>query len=206
MLIECTECGHKVSDKADKCPECGCPVREILKCLREKEIYITDDTEIKDGMLICSINGKRADLTWIKEIVDKMDETELYHCKYVWNSKLGNVNERALCLKKYMKTPEMVYYDKADDVFFEIKNKYELSYDAAAKFLNELVSSNFEMKEFDGMSEKEYQSMQAPIIQCPYCGSLSVRHNTEFMGRHRLFVPSSSIGKNWKCKSCGSYF
>ena len=196
MLIECTECGHKVSDKADKCPECGCPVREILKCLREKEIYITDDTEIKDGMLICSINGKKADLTWIKEIVDKMDETELYHCKYVWNSKLGNDHERCLCLDKYTGTPEKVYYDKANHVFFEIRNKYELSYDAAAKFLNELVSSDFEMKEFDGMSEKEYQSMQAPIIQCPYCGSIDVK---------KVFF-GGFAQKQWHCKKCRSDF
>lgn len=44
------------------------------------------------------------------------------------------------------------------------------------------------------------------IIKCPYCGSLDVRRNTGFIGRHRLFVPSASLGKNWKCKNCGSYF
>ena len=95
-----------------------------------------------------------------------------------------------------MKTPEMVYYDKANHVFFEIKNKYELSYDAAAKFLNELVSSNFEMKEFDGMSEKEYQSMQAPIIQCPYCGSIDVK---------KIFF-GGFAEKQWHCKKCRSDF
>lgn len=206
MLIKCTECGHKVSDKADKCPECGCPVGEILKCLREKEIYITDDIETKDGMLICNINGKKADVAWIKEIIDKMEEIELYHCKYIWDKLKGDDNERALCLQKYMGTPEQVYEDKAFEVYVEVRDKYELSYSAAAKFLCELVSSDFEMKEFDGMTEKEFQSMQAPSIHCPYCGSFDVRRNTGFMGRHRLFVPSASIGKNWKCKSCGSYF
>ncbi|MGO5292919.1 zinc-ribbon domain-containing protein [Porcincola sp. LCP21S3_C12] len=29
-MIKCTECGHTVSDKANACPECGCPVSEIL--------------------------------------------------------------------------------------------------------------------------------------------------------------------------------
>ena len=29
-LIKCTECGNMVSDKADKCPNCGCPVLDIL--------------------------------------------------------------------------------------------------------------------------------------------------------------------------------
>ena len=30
-LIKCTECGNMVSDKADKCPNCGCPVSAILE-------------------------------------------------------------------------------------------------------------------------------------------------------------------------------
>lgn len=29
-LIECKECGHKVSDKAECCPNCGCPIEEIM--------------------------------------------------------------------------------------------------------------------------------------------------------------------------------
>lgn len=27
-LIKCTECGHMISDKATKCPKCGCPVKK----------------------------------------------------------------------------------------------------------------------------------------------------------------------------------
>ena len=26
-LIKCTECGHMISDKATKCPKCGCPTK-----------------------------------------------------------------------------------------------------------------------------------------------------------------------------------
>lgn len=29
-LVKCTECGNMVSDKADRCPHCGCPVSVIL--------------------------------------------------------------------------------------------------------------------------------------------------------------------------------
>lgn len=29
-LIKCTECGNMVSDKADRCPHCGCPVSVIF--------------------------------------------------------------------------------------------------------------------------------------------------------------------------------
>lgn len=32
-LIKCTECQHNVSDQAEKCPNCGYPVRKILSDL-----------------------------------------------------------------------------------------------------------------------------------------------------------------------------
>ncbi len=35
-LIKCLECGKEISDKADKCPSCGCPV-ETQKSEREKK-------------------------------------------------------------------------------------------------------------------------------------------------------------------------
>ena len=37
-LIKCTECGHMVSDKANACPGCGCPVSEILKEIHKNSI------------------------------------------------------------------------------------------------------------------------------------------------------------------------
>lgn len=29
-LIECKECGKQMSDKAECCPNCGCPIEEML--------------------------------------------------------------------------------------------------------------------------------------------------------------------------------
>lgn len=29
-LIKCTECGKEFSDKAAACPNCGCPIQEIV--------------------------------------------------------------------------------------------------------------------------------------------------------------------------------
>ena len=86
--------------------------------------------------------------------------------------------------------------NKAFEVYVEVRDKYELSYSAAEKFLCKLVSSDFEMKEFDGMTEKEFQSMQAPIIHCPYCGSLDVK---------KIFF-GGFAQKQWHCKKCRSDF
>ena len=30
-LIKCTECGKEISDKTDKCPNCGCPNEQFNK-------------------------------------------------------------------------------------------------------------------------------------------------------------------------------
>lgn len=27
-LIKCNECGHTISDKAESCPNCGCPIED----------------------------------------------------------------------------------------------------------------------------------------------------------------------------------
>ena len=31
-LIRCSECGHSVSDKAERCPNCGCPIEKKIYC------------------------------------------------------------------------------------------------------------------------------------------------------------------------------
>ncbi|MDY9920862.1 MAG: hypothetical protein U2P59_03445 [Synergistota bacterium] len=35
-LIKCTECGKDISDKATACPNCGCPIEEILTRLEDR--------------------------------------------------------------------------------------------------------------------------------------------------------------------------
>ena len=44
-LITCVECGNKVSDLAESCPECGCPVEIKITCF-ECGASISDKTEI----------------------------------------------------------------------------------------------------------------------------------------------------------------
>lgn len=81
-----------------------------------------------------------------------------------------------------------------------------------SSFCIEAVETGILPSEYNAMTVEEWKeqvkkSTQNHVtIRCPYCGSLDVRRNIGFIGRHRLFVPSASLGKNWKCKSCGSYF
>ena len=49
-LIQCPECGHKVSTMADACPNCGCPVRLMV------------------NVESCVINGVKYDLSQQKQM------------------------------------------------------------------------------------------------------------------------------------------
>ncbi len=200
MLIKCTECGHDVSDKAKMCLNCGCPVEEILKCLREREIYIMDDRDIKEGMIICSINGKKADVAWIKEFVEKMDDNERYHCKYIWNKLSGDDKDRGELVREYVGTPKTIYNDKALDILWKVENRYNLlHHKVTGRFLWELVDSNFELKEFHSESEMEAirgKQASASVVRCPYCGSVDVK---------KLFF-GGYAQKQWHCRKCRSDF
>ena len=58
-LIECCECGHKVSEYAEFCLNCGCPV-SIIKKLSLKENHTI-------------VNGEVYDFTDIKQMIDEGD-------------------------------------------------------------------------------------------------------------------------------------
>ena len=58
-LIECCECGHKVSEYAEFCLNCGCPV-SIIKQLSLKENHTI-------------VNGEVYDFTDIKQMMNEND-------------------------------------------------------------------------------------------------------------------------------------
>ena len=44
-LIKCSECGHEVSDKAERCPNCGCPLSYIIENTKERQAEILHNRE-----------------------------------------------------------------------------------------------------------------------------------------------------------------
>lgn len=41
-LMQCPECGHEVSDKAENCPHCGCPISPSPSVHESQPVHITD--------------------------------------------------------------------------------------------------------------------------------------------------------------------
>ena len=210
MLLKCTECGHDVSDKAEKCPNCGCPVSEIVKCLQNSEEDNGDDisdinseSEDSENSIFCNINGKRTNITWIKDIIEGLSETEFYHYKYVWFHNMRGSKEQMKCLSKYTGTPEFVFYEAAGKLCIKVRDKCNLSYYASRRFLYGLVESNFELEEFYGESETEANEKirrclppQALQVKCPYCGSYDTK---------KIFF-GGYADKQWHCRKCQSDF
>lgn len=70
-LIKCCECNTKVSEYAEKCPNCGCPMSVII-----------DKNKNINKYLITFNGGETIDLTGIEE---KITEEELSDSHKVWD-------------------------------------------------------------------------------------------------------------------------
>lgn len=196
MLMKCTECGHDVSEFADRCPNCRCPIDIILKSTNSDEKFIEDSSEA----VFCNINGKKTDIKWLKDIIEGLSETELYHYKYVWSHDMGSPKEQMKCQSEYSGTPEYAFYRAARKLYEEVSDKCDLTYMTSPRFLYELVESDFELKEFYGESETEVMEKNrqrlASMVKCPYCGSIDVK---------KIFF-GGFAQKQWHCNNCRSDF
>lgn len=50
-LIKCSECGTEVSDRADKCPKCACPISSGIQTEKAQTIELTGK-KFKKNLLI----------------------------------------------------------------------------------------------------------------------------------------------------------
>lgn len=87
MIITCIECNYDVSDKAESCPNCGCPVSETIVNLKPENIVM--------------INGKQHDLSWfVKNMCDPKEDMVRYYGRVGLLSRRTNISPRdagAIC-------------------------------------------------------------------------------------------------------------
>lgn len=87
MILTCIECNYDVSDKADSCPNCGCPVSEIMANIKPENIV--------------TINGKQHDLSWfVKNMCDPKEYMVHYYSRVGLLSRRTHISPRdagAIC-------------------------------------------------------------------------------------------------------------
>lgn len=148
MLIECPECGQKVSDKSKQCIHCGFPLDEF-----KPEIEINTH---------CNIRGKDYDLTEIAELLKEGKYYDIWKAineidngYYVWRD-----IKPIICLEcyidKYNNIPKAVTQEMIDD--FKFGDNWG-------------ISERWELWQKNPEAKKAYE---AGIPYCPKCGSTHI--------------------------------
>lgn len=179
-MINCPECGEKISDKAESCPHCGCPQSEFkgafLKPDKHSMNYCPKCGAIMHGVFNCSYCGHdliNAEITshehYVKRETGELDDWEKSILDKARQSPEFSEEE----YQKRITTGEEPYLDKLRSVYTE--------------------------EDF-----KPYVPENAP--KCPTCNSTNIEKigTGERVVSAALFgLFSRKISKTYRCNSCG---
>ena len=93
MLIECPECGRKVSDRAAACPDCAFPIADELRAAREREAAERErSSRVRDGEVDCAACEARG-----FQMFEKVDDTGVRRQEFSWCRRCQHSGRVALC-------------------------------------------------------------------------------------------------------------
>lgn len=192
-LLKCCECGNDVSEYADKCPNCGCPVDKI------KEFSLFHD----ESKVTCSINKKFKDITWIKDELTSLDKDKFQLYKKYYAPEMDDIKIRV----KYINDSTYLESSKFED---RVYKELDLTPKQARHFLYQLIDSDFTLKEFNGESLSEFTQKQVSYInskpKCPTCQSTNIKKistTSKVMGAIGFGLLSKTAKSQFECKNCG---
>lgn len=120
-LIKCPECGKEISDRAQACIHCGCPINKIQKCAKIKMPLFPSTAFIKNKKY--AILDKNDSVLWSGEI-GQMAEIDLdiaveIKIKFLWglgpkSFKLGRIEPG----KVYQVTQDSIYGYNLSEIDF----------------------------------------------------------------------------------------
>lgn len=191
-IIECPECGGKVSEHAECCIHCGFPLKKINKNNIKVDNTLIDISKIKT----------------IYNNYNSIDQDKLYQ--------ICNWRYKKNCLPNY-KNKTMPKFEGSKgftggDLIQEIcrtfnwwnnNGKMHLTY----KLIVECINHNFEYFEFNtadyqSVAQTSHPSTQTNQVRCPKCGSTSI--TTEKRGFDLMW---GFLGSEWViynvCQKCG---
>lgn len=176
-LIKCPECQSEVSDKANTCPKCGYPVKEIAQC-----------EPSSTGMNICPKCGK------IIAGKEKCPDcgTKMINCHCTEDDWTTIMLEGSL--EKWEQQMRMKY----------VVNSKE--YDNNL-FNSRLQSEKDENDYYDNLMEKVSESsptIKCPY--CNSTNTKKITTTGRMMSIGIFGFASKKMGKQWHCNQCGSDF
>lgn len=182
-LVKCPDCGKEVSDRSTACIFCGCP-------LNEETLY----TE-KQNDDVCIVDGKICDLSIAKN--ELLNNNYLGVVRGILDTIANNGFDDS-CKQKVTIYMLQYYLDnKAFPAFIDSNQIPDLRENTAQIYKNFRSEIN---------TLEKQNRVQNATIHCPNCGSANVKKisftkraaSVTFFG-----LASSSINKQFECKSCG---
>ncbi len=224
MLIKCPECKNDVSEYANKCPICGCPIEIIknqnnqtkdietkIKNLEKENKKITEAEEFQrvldvtkipkskphiNAFLIMGIIMILADISFMVMMIGDIDGTLIFYsiCLIVVGIIIFLVGRSSL------KESQKIYDEYKDD-----PEEYRRIL-AMKTYRNIKSQENAKERAKERKQSKAYTVSQ---VKCPYCNSMNTKKlsATSKAGSVAMFgLMSNKVGKQWHCNSCGSDF
>lgn len=197
-LLKCIECGHDVSEYAEKCPNCGCPIEIIKKNIKSKvenvkyrRVILKNHGSNKVGVIKCVREITSLGLKEAKELVDTAPNVIAE----------GVTEQDAINLKKMFESEGaeiVIEFDESsmirNDVFSKLREK---------KTSSTSLNSTTTTKTQPVIQETRYS------VHCPYCNSTNVNKISSTKKAASIIgfgILSNKIGKQWHCNNCKSDF
>ena len=190
-IIECTECGHKVSDKADVCPSCGYKVSDIKKDM--------------SNFVYCKINGEDVDVTELRQRLLSVSESERQD--YQRRFSLGSDVRKNIAIEEQLRASGKEEVLKNSSEIIRMAQK-KINLDPSGDlrlFLAEFIAHNMEPIEFNGKPKRVPTDRELHIPKCPTCSSTNIRKlkSGEKATSEFGVLLGLPFNKTWKCNNCG---
>lgn len=223
-LIQCSECGKEFSDKANNCPNCGCPTEEVIKAnvkmLEEENRTPTDEEILAQKIQYLNDYCQNDDY----KVYGKLYKTkECHYCGYFcsvrnWFDSMNYCDmdgyrafKSGICpsCKNELVDGEPIYKSAGCNPFrFRSIYKKYIRDDPQRVNLayNRIKGNDIMIKAYINVLNNDYQNKADNGQICPMCQSADIR-KIDMLERSASValtgVASSKIGKQYKCKACG---
>ena len=197
-LLKCIECGHDVSEYADKCPNCGCPIDIIKKNIKSmvenvkyRRVILKYPGLNKVKVIKCVREITSLGLKEAKELVDTAPNVIAE----------GVTEQDAINLEK-------MFESEGAEIVIELDENSMIRNDVFAKLRERKTSSTSSYSSTTTKTQPIIQETK-PLVHCPYCNSTNVNKISGTKKAASIIgfgILSNKIGKQWHCNSCKSDF